>query len=84
EEEGRYHLDQSCIAAVETALKYIENLMASPQDTRKSRIRLGNAFFSRKIGRVLGGFGVMRALGFELVGDIDGQAFLVHQGGSMG
>lgn len=55
------------ISALETAQKYADNLLASPLDPRVSRIRLGNGFFDRKIGRLAGGGGVMRAMGFRLV-----------------
>lgn len=59
--------------AVETAWKYADNLCNSPLDRRMSRIRLGNGYFDRKIGRVAGGGGLMRALGFRLRADEDGR-----------
>eukprot|EP00903_Cladosiphon_okamuranus_P017573 g16186.t1 len=52
--------------ALTTMLRYADNLLASPLDPKMSRIRLGNGFFDRKIGRLPGGGGVVRAMGFEL------------------
>lgn len=57
---------KAVVVALETAAKYADNLLASPSDPRVSRIRLGNKFFDRNIGRLSGGGGVMRALGFRL------------------
>ena len=57
---------EEVVAALETMRKYADNLLASPLDPKVSRIRLGNGFFDRKIGRLPGGGGVVRAMGFEL------------------
>ena len=57
---------QEVVIALETMRKYADNLLASPLDPKVSRIRLGNGFFDRKIGRLPGGGGVVRAMGFEL------------------
>lgn len=54
------------VVALETILKYADNILASPLDPKFSRIRLANGFFDRKIGGLAGGGGVMRAVGFEL------------------
>lgn len=57
---------EEVVTALETMLKYAGNLLGSPLDPKMSRIRLGNGFFDRKIGRLPGGGGVVRAMGFEL------------------
>eukprot|EP00752_Nemacystus_decipiens_P003103 g2874.t1 len=57
---------EEVVTALETMRKYADNLLASPLDPKVSRIRLGNGFFDRKIGRLPGGGGVVRAMGFEL------------------
>lgn len=57
---------EEVVAALETVRKYAGNLLASPLDPKFSRIRLANGFFDRKIGRLPGGGGVIRAMGFEL------------------
>ena len=54
------------VVALETILKYADNILASPLDPKFSRIRVANGFFHRKIGGLPGGGGVMRAVGFEL------------------
>ncbi|CAM9150392.1 unnamed protein product [Scytosiphon promiscuus] len=72
EEEGLEAPKNGCLApaevitALETMHKYADNLLASPLDPKFSRIRLANGFFDRKIGRLPGGGGVVRAMGFEL------------------
>ncbi|CAM9519794.1 unnamed protein product, partial [Choristocarpus tenellus] len=68
----------ACKVAVRTARIYVAKLLASPSDPLLSRIRLGNNFFDRKIGCLLGGGGLMRALGFEAISE-GGQVFYVHQ-----
>lgn len=57
------------VTALETALKYADNLLKSPLDQRVSRIRLANGYFHRKIGGLPGGGGLMRAMGFRLIAD---------------
>lgn len=57
------------VTALETALKYADNLLKAPLDPRVSRIRLGNGFFDRKIGKLPGGGGLLRAMGFHLMAD---------------
>lgn len=57
---------EGVVTALETMRKYADNLLASPLDPKVSRIRLGNGFFDRKIGRLPGGGSVVRAMGFEL------------------
>ncbi|CAM9281638.1 unnamed protein product [Ectocarpus sp. 8 AP-2014] len=57
---------EEVVTALETMRKYADNLLASPLDPKVSRIRLANGFFDRKIGRLAGGGGVVRAMGFGL------------------
>lgn len=57
---------EEVVTALETMRKYADNLLASPLDPKVSRIRLANGFFDRKIGKLPGGGGVVRAMGFEL------------------
>lgn len=60
---------EEVVTALETMRKYADNLLASPLDPKVSRIRLANGFFDRKIGRLAGGGGVVRAMGFELANE---------------
>ena len=57
------------VVALETIVKYVDNILASPLDPKFSRIRVANGFFDRKIGGLPGGGGVMRAVGFKLADD---------------
>lgn len=66
------------ITALETARKYADNLLASPLNPRVSQIRLANGYFDRKIGRIPGGSGVIRAMGFEVT-DEEGQMHFVFR-----
>lgn len=54
------------VVALETIVKYADNILVSPLDPKFSRIRVANGFFDRKIGVLPGGGGVMRAVGFQL------------------
>lgn len=69
---------EAVITVLETARKYADNLLASPLDPRVSRIRLANGFFDRKIGRLPGGGGIIRAMGFELA-DEEGRMHYVFR-----
>lgn len=66
------------VTALETARKYADNLLGSPLDPRFSRIRLANGFFDRKLGRLPGGGGIIRAMGFELT-DQEGRMHYVFR-----
>lgn len=76
-------VSEEVITALETMRKYADNLLASPLDPKVSRVRLGNGFFDRKIGRLPGGGGVIRAMGFELA-DEDGRMHYVFRRGEAG
>ena len=75
---------ESVAAALATMLKYADNLLAAPLDPKVSRIRLANGFFDRKIGRLPGGGGVIRAMGFELAADDEGRLHYVFRRGGAG
>lgn len=75
---------ESVTAALRTCLKYADNLLGSPLDPKVSRIRLANAFFDRKVGRLPGGGGVIRAMGFELAADDGGVLHYVFRRGGAG
>ncbi|CAM9368889.1 unnamed protein product [Chrysoparadoxa australica] len=53
--------------AIEAALKYAGNIVANPSSEKCSRVRCGNAYFERSIGQLIGGGGLMAALGFRLL-----------------
>lgn len=50
--------------AVETANKYVENIMKSPTEEKFRAINLENAAFQRLVGGKKGGMEMMRAIGF--------------------
>lgn len=77
-------VDASIVTALETARKYADNLLASPLDPKVSRIRLANGFFDRKIGRLSGGGGVIRAMGFRLADEGGRMHYIFRRDGAGG
>lgn len=75
---------EEVVAALETMRKYADNLLASPLDPKVSRIRLGNGFFDRKIGKLPGGGGVVRAMGFELADEGGRMHYVFRREGASG
>lgn len=55
--------------ALKVAVKYADNLLATPLEPRVSHIRIANNFFCRKIGQLAGSGLLMNALGFEAAED---------------
>ncbi|XP_071822606.1 peptide-N(4)-(N-acetyl-beta-glucosaminyl)asparagine amidase-like isoform X2 [Apostichopus japonicus] len=49
----------------ETLLKYINNIIQHPRDTKYRSVRLGNKVFQKKVLPVLGGIECLFAIGFE-------------------
>ena len=52
------------IAALETAYSIVKNLLISPSDIRKFRVKRDNPTFHRCLGRLNGSSSLMRAIGF--------------------
>ena len=72
------------VIALETIVKYVDNILASPLDPKFFRIRVANGFFDRKIGGLPGGGGVMRAVGFELADEGGRMHYLFRRDGIRG
>lgn len=75
---------EEVVTALETMRKYADNLLASPLDPKVSRIRLGNGFFDKKIGKLPGGGGVIRAMGFELADEGGRMHYVFRRDGAGG
>ncbi|GBG26827.1 NAD-dependent deacetylase sir2E [Hondaea fermentalgiana] len=55
----------SWLAAMETVVRYLENVLHDPQAPRFRRINIQNETFRRRIGRLQGGIEVLIAAGFR-------------------
>ncbi|KAH8269413.1 hypothetical protein KR018_002795 [Drosophila ironensis] len=62
-----------CIA---TLIRYLENLIKSPEEEKFCKIRMSNKIFAEKVRHVEGALEVLQAAGFSEV-EIDGEPFLL-------
>ena len=63
------NFDSDLAPCVRTLVRILDNVTARPDNSRVRSIRLGNAAFSSRVGRLRGGTEFLEACGFERGGD---------------
>ncbi|CAM9534005.1 unnamed protein product [Scytosiphon promiscuus] len=78
------HFDADSEACVVTLAKVVDNVLHRPDDARTRQIRLGNAAFMQKVGRITGGISFLEGVGFVSRDGAPQQQLLSGGGGGGG